>query len=189
MVDIDSGDVLSVLLVPVFNGQFGIPIVDFLRALGQPDIVRLGVLQKTDERLWILQFRRVDRGRERMQELGPSLVVQPKHGRTFFAEIPLRGGDRLLRGPAIHDSFVDRYVLLPFDLQGVGVGAQVDRAAHTADFATYRAQTELVCYRSARLDTEFHSAAVAASLEFDGHDGVERGCMGISEMSNVCSWI
>ena len=48
MVDIDSGDVLSALLVPVFNGQFGIPIVDFLRALGQPDIVRLGVLQKTD---------------------------------------------------------------------------------------------------------------------------------------------
>ena len=25
----------------------------------------------THERLWILQFRRVDRGRERMQELGP----------------------------------------------------------------------------------------------------------------------
>src|SRR5690606_4229507 len=72
--------------------------------------------------------RRIDCGGMRMYELRPLRVVQPKRAAASGAEMSLARADAAAPVLFRDSGVVDAQVLLPLDLQGVGVGTQVDRA-------------------------------------------------------------
>src|SRR3712207_3831228 len=97
-----------------------------VRALGEVFLVlsrgdlapRRGVIEHDIDALRRLRERGVNRGGERVDELGPARVVDPERAPAVPAEAPLDGAQF-----AIYRGLVDGGVLLAIDLERVGEAA------------------------------------------------------------------
>jgi len=133
-------------LMPAFDRLGPVVLVHFLVALRQTHVIRFRVRFDAYQGLWGLEFRRVNGRRKRVQQLGPSLVIQPQHTRTLGTKIPLGRRDPFVWSISIHDSLVNTDMLLAFDLQRIGVGSKINGAPCTPNLAADRTNAQLVRY-------------------------------------------